>query len=108
MGRKTLLVFALMLGISVSVSAQTFSGTINPQIAFGGGYTTVYQLVHADRRSTAPAVGRVEFTDPSGTPLSVTTTEMGTGSSFNVTVPYVGTVTLTVASNSPDIRSFNA
>ena len=103
MERRTFALLGMAMGIAVSASAQTFSGTINPQIAFGGGYTTVYQLVHGDRRLTVPAVGRVEFTDPSGTPLTVTTTELGTGSSFNVTVPYLGTVTLTVASGSPNV-----
>jgi hypothetical protein len=103
MQRRTLFLVAMVFGLCVSASAQSFSGSVNPQIAFGGGYTTVYQLVHADRRSTVGAVGRVEFTDPGGTPLTVTTTEMGTGSSFNVTVPYVGTVTLTIASSSSTI-----
>jgi len=97
-----LAIFSAFL-VSVPALAQIFNGSINPQIAFGGGFATVYQVLHSDTRAMVPAIGRIEFKDPEGVPLSVPTVEMGTGSSFNVTVPYSGTVTLTVLSSAPDV-----
>ncbi len=69
-----------------------------PQIAAGGGYTTVVTLMHTDARSTTAANGRLRFFNPNGTARTVTTAEFGTGSEFAVTLPSQGTRIVTITS----------
>ncbi len=69
-----------------------------PQIAAGGGYTTKITLANVDLRGTAPALGQLFFYNQDGSARTVTTLEAGTASSFNITVPYQGTRTLTITS----------
>ncbi len=80
--------------------AQTLT-LVFPQIAVGDGFTTTITLVHSDERSTAAATGTITFYNPDGTLRTVTTNELGTSSSFNVTVPYQGVLVLTLASTDP-------
>jgi len=82
------------LASSISQSELYF-----PQIASGGGYVTGVTLMHTDARTPAtPAVGKINFYNPDGTARTVTTSEMGGGSEFNITIPVGGVRLLTVTS----------
>ena len=83
----------------VHASSITQSELFFPQIASGGGYVTSVTLMHTDGRSPAtPAVGKINFYNPDGTARIVTTSEMGSGSEFNITIPVGGIRILTVTS----------
>jgi hypothetical protein len=70
-----------------------------PQIAVGGGFATTVTLIHTDERSTAgAATGTLQFFNPDGTPRTVTTNELGAGSSFSITIPVGGVRVVTITS----------
>ena len=89
---------ALLLA-ATPASGQTSQTLIFPQIAVGGGFQTIVTLIHSDERSTAAATGTLSFFNQDGTARTVTTTELGSGSSFAVTVPYQGVTVVTLTSS---------
>ena len=94
-----ILTVCVLLASAVSVSAQATQTLVFPQIAVGGGFQTTITLIHSDERSTAAATGTLSFFNQDGTARTITSTELGTGSSFAVTVPYQGVTVITLTSS---------
>jgi hypothetical protein len=62
------LLFVFLVSINALPLSYGDSELIFPQIADGGGYRTVLQIIN---RSATPATAKVEFTDSAGAPLSL-------------------------------------
>jgi hypothetical protein len=95
--RRSVLWVIFLFAFVVSAPA-VWADVYFPQIAAGGGYVTVVTLMNTDARAPASAVGRLKFYNPDGSARTVTTTELGNGSQFDVTVPYQGTRVITITS----------
>jgi hypothetical protein len=97
--RLRLVPLAALATLFLITPAQLKADIFFPQIAAGGGYVTVVTLIHSDARSgAAPAAGTLRFFNPDGTPRTVNTVEMGSGSQFNVNIPAGGIRIVTVTS----------
>src|ERR1051326_3530727 len=81
-----------------SVESVLWADVYFPQIAAGGGYSTIVTLMNVDARMPSSAVGRLKFYNPDGSARTVTTAELGSGVQFDVTIPYQGTRVITVTS----------
>src|SRR5262245_49224887 len=96
LARRSIVIFAFLLVIFSGV--PVWGDVYFPQIAAGGGYVTVVTLMHTDLRSTNAAAGRLKFYNPDGSARTVTSTELGQASDFNITIPYQGTRVVTITS----------
>jgi hypothetical protein len=89
---------AILLSLAWGVE-ESRADLFFPQIAAGGGFATTVTLIHTDARSTAGAAsGTLSFYNPDGSPRTVNTAELGSGSSFNVTIPVGGVRVVTITS----------
>ncbi len=90
------------------VTAGSSSDLFFPQVAVGGGYSTLFTFTNTD---AAAASGNLVLTDQEGNPLSVSATltdssgvtqPPSVGSSFALTVPTGGTILLSAAGSATD------
>ena len=70
-----------------------------PQVAVGGGWSTTFTFGNTGATVIS---GNLTLTDLQGNPLSVSSSNLGTGSSFPVSIAPGGTMFLTVNSINPD------
>lgn len=90
-----LMVFFIAAGAELA-QGQT---VVLSQIAVGGGYTTEISLLNSDLVANAAATGRLFFFMPDGSPWVVQTQELGTGSTFDLTINSRGSRRITVVSS---------
>jgi len=95
---------ALYTSVPVADLTQPIMSTklFFPQIADGGGYTTSLILLNT---SNAAQNGTLFFYDDSGSPLTVTKSNGGTGSSFAYSIPAGGTYVLQTDGASTQTRA---
>src|SRR5688572_22870580 len=59
-----------------AATTDFISNVFFPQVAAGGGYSTTITLMHTDARRETPAVGKLRFFLPDGSPRTVNTQEL--------------------------------
>jgi len=82
----------------VKIGAGLVSEFFFPEIAVGGGWSTTFELCNTGSTTTT---GNLILKDQQGDPLIISSSELGTGSSFPISIPPGGAIFLNVGPLNP-------